>query len=467
MSRLSRRRLLRGSRRRRRRDCRGDTRLPINLEQSPSDHQFELQSRRGHPRHPVEANAHRVGDARQLSPSESLRLLEHATELILRHPTEHGGSPVDRRGTDHDEVAQSLKQVLGKAARILPGLNDTVRRPERRRRVWCGERRHDVIDELGVREAEQPRGPIGRHSVALRARDELVKNRQRVAHRATAGPNHERQHSGFDSHALTVAQRLRVVDEGPRGDEPERVVVRARADRADHLVGLGCREHELHVRRRFFDDLEQRVEPAGGDHVCLVDDEDLEAIPRRRKDCTLTKVTRIIDAAVTRRVDLDDVERSAALSAQLDTARARTARSVGRPLSTVQAAGENSRRRRLAATAGAAEQVGVPDATGPQCRPQWVGHLGLADHLGEALGPVTAIQCGNHGTMLPAGTDIALSGPKPQRDPSAHSPQHTTHSTQPTARRLSPQPPAARPAARSPPPRRSARPAPRRPNHPR
>src|SRR5690606_36585057 len=45
----------------------------------------------------------------------------------------------------------------------------------------------------------------------------------------------------------------------------------------------------------------------------------------------------------------------------------------------------------------AAEEVGVVDPIGAQCGSERIGHLRLPNELGEGLGPVAAIEGGNHG----------------------------------------------------------------------
>ena len=75
------------------------------------------------------------------------------------------------------------------------------------------------------------------------------------------------------------------------------------------LVRLGGREREHHTRRRFLEDLEQRVPRFARQHVRFVDDVDLVAVLTRR--CVhgaFAEFPGIIDAAIGRRVDLDDVE---------------------------------------------------------------------------------------------------------------------------------------------------------------
>ena len=82
----------------------------------------------------------------------------------------------------------------------------------------------------------------------------------------------------------------------------------ARLDGRRHEVQLGRRHHELHVRRRLFDGLEQRVERALRQPVDLVDDEDLEAVAHGRDRQGLDDdLPDGVDAGVGGAVNLEDV----------------------------------------------------------------------------------------------------------------------------------------------------------------
>ena len=85
-------------------------------------------------------------------------------------------------------------------------------------------------------------------------------------------------------------------------------MVRAGADGGEHLGGLGGGEDELHVLRWFLHDLQQGVEALPRDHVGLVDDEDLVAVPDGGERGAFPQVTGMIHAAVGGRVHLDDVQ---------------------------------------------------------------------------------------------------------------------------------------------------------------
>ena len=179
-----------------------------------------------------------------------------------------------------DEVAQVLEQVLDEAARVLPGLDDALYRRECGGCVASGKRLGHLVEQLGVCEAEQ------RHCELVADRplgtgDQLVEQAECVAGGAAACADDERQHTGVDRDALFVDDLGDVVEQHARRDQPEGIVVRSRADRADDLVGLGGREDELDVLRRLFDDLQECVEAVFRDHVGLVDDVDLVAVASR------------------------------------------------------------------------------------------------------------------------------------------------------------------------------------------
>ena len=76
------------------------------------------------------------------------------------------------------------------------------------------------------------------------------------------------------------------------------------------LSGLGRGEDELDVRRRFLDELQQGVETCGSHHVGFVDDVNLEAAAHRREERPFPQIASVVHAAVTGRVDLDDIDAS-------------------------------------------------------------------------------------------------------------------------------------------------------------
>ena len=84
----------------------------------------------------------------------------------------------------------------------------------------------------------------------------------------------------------------------------ERIVV-------GQLVHLGRGEDEFHVRGRFLERLEQRVERRAGEHVHLVDDVDLVAALGRGVADVVAQVAHLLDAVVGGAVDFEHVEAAA------------------------------------------------------------------------------------------------------------------------------------------------------------
>ena len=244
---------------------------------------------------------------RDSAPGPNCRgLLTYPLELVLR------GAAQDRRGTvrdggNHDQVSEAFEQVLDEAPGVVAGLDDLVDLAEHGAAVAGREPVDRGVEQLALGEPEQRRSTFVGQAFVAGPGHQLVEHGQRVADRAAAGTNDEGEDTGGDRDLLGSAQLAQVVLQPKRGDEPERVVVGARADRADDLVGLGRGKDELHVLGRLLDDLEQGVEALHRHHVRLVDDVDLVARLRRPVRRPLTQVARVVDPSVAGRVDLDHV----------------------------------------------------------------------------------------------------------------------------------------------------------------
>ena len=365
-------------------------------QQDAGGDELELEPRRGGAGHLGEPGVDDVGRTGERAGPERRGLAPHPLELVLGHVPQHLAGTVGQRGDD-DEVAQPLEEVLDEAARVEAGLDDLVDRPEDRSSVARREGVDRGVEQLTVGEAEQGRGRLVGQAVGPGARDELVEHGQRVTHRAPTRTHDEGEHAGGDRDALLDAELLHVRLQPGRRDEAERVVVGARADGADDLLGLGGREDELHVLGRLLDDLEQGVEALRRDHVRLVDDVDLVAALCRAVRGPFAQVTGVVDTTVARGVDLDHVDRAGAAPRQRDARVAGAARLRGGAGLAVQAARQDAGAGGLPAATGAAEQVGVVDPPGAQRLHERLGHVLLPDDVDERLGPVAAVQGGAHG----------------------------------------------------------------------
>ena len=113
------------------------------------------------------------------------------------------------------------------------------------------------------------------------------------------------------------------------------------------------------MRRRLLERLQQGVERLAGELVGLVDDVDLVLALGGRESDLFTQVPHLVDAAVARRVDLDQVEEPSV--ADGDAVLALVARLAVLGLGAVHRLRDEPRDGRLADAARSGEEVGMRD----------------------------------------------------------------------------------------------------------
>ena len=272
----------------------------------------------------------------------------------------------------------------------MAGLDHALDDAEGRGTVTTRKRVDGLVEQRGIRVPEQRHRRLVADLAVDRAGHQLIEHRQGVSHRAAARTHDEGQDTLSHADVFLGAQGRQIRAEDVRRDQAERVVMGARADRADDALGFRRRENKLDVLGR------------------LLDDEDLVAVAHRREGGAFTQVTRVVDAAVRGRVNLDDVERTGAAGGQLAAGFALTARGIRGTLRTVQTARQDARGRCLAASARPGEQVRVCHAIRAQRRLERLRHVLLPDHLVEGVGAIPAIQCCGHPPSLVGPTPICV-----------------------------------------------------------
>ncbi|MDI2033407.1 hypothetical protein PJL15_00504 [Paenarthrobacter nitroguajacolicus] len=342
----------------------------------------------------------RVGDVccpGKLGRAKVCGLVAHPGDLVLRHSPQDGVGAFGH-GLDDDEIAETLQKVLDEAPGIVSGLDDAVNRAENRGGIGNRDGIDDVVQQGGVRVTKKCYCEFVVQAVRARAGHELVQHGEGVADRTPACADDEREHAGSNRNVFLPAEQLEVLHERLRRNQPEGVVVRARADGPDDLVRLSGGKDELDVFRWLFDNLEQCVEAGRRDHVGLVNDEDLVAVPNRGEGGALAEITGVIDATVAGGVDLDDVQGSRSAACQFHTAGALAARGVGGAFRAVQAARQDARGGGFAAAARAGEEIGVVHAVLPERRHQRLRDVFLPDNVRERVRAIPSIQgsCNSH-----------------------------------------------------------------------
>ena len=157
---------------------------------------------------------------------------------------------------------------------------------------------------------------------------------------------------------------------------------------------FSCRENKDDMGRRFFHDLEQRVESAGGEHVHLVDDIDPVFADSRGKVCLVPQIADIVDAVVGRRVHFGDVEYRTILDSFADRAL-----QAGVPVYRVQAVdclGEDFGTGGFTGSSRTGKQVSVGGFARADLILQNRGDVFLRNDIGKELRPPFAVECQIH-----------------------------------------------------------------------
>jgi hypothetical protein len=146
---------------------------------------------------------------------------------------------------------------------------------------------------------------------------------------------------------------------------------------------FGGRENKFDRWRRFFQSLQQRVERIFGDLVNFIDDVNLKSALSRLIADIFDDLANLIDAAIGRTVDFENVDRIAL--GNLMTLSADATRSSGWPIIAIQRLGENSRCGCFAYSAHAGEQKCVWNPIGADGVLQGSGNMLLPGDIRKGL----------------------------------------------------------------------------------
>ena len=124
----------------------------------------------------------------------------------------------------------------------------------------------------------------------------LVEQGQRIARRAFGGAGDQGQRAFLDLDLFLFRQGGQIGGQFGAVDAAQIETLAARQHRHRHFADLGGGENEFHMRRRFFQRLEQAVEGLLGQHVHFVDDVYLVARRDRGIAHALDDLADVVDA---------------------------------------------------------------------------------------------------------------------------------------------------------------------------
>ncbi len=304
----------------------------------------------------------------------ALRLRQFLAVAQRRHRLEAG-----------DRVDQ-LQQVLQHHAEIGAAFVRQLGDLQRLARLAGHHRLQQVEHQAAVGQAQHV-GDRRLGDRTIRLGDRLIQQRQPVAHRAIGRARDQIERGRLHRHRLLHrdAGEMRGQFRDPHPPQVEALAARQHGDR--HLAQFGGGEHELHVRRRLLQRLQQRVERVARQHVDFVDDEHLGARLDRAVAGRLDDLAHVVDAGAAGGVHFHHV--GVAVGQDRDAIGAYAAGIRGRPAGAVRAgavqrAGDDAGGGGLAHPAHAGEHEGMGDPAGGEGVAQDAHHRLLADQVVEA-----------------------------------------------------------------------------------
>ena len=248
-----------------------------------------------------------------------------------------------------------------------------------------------MIEHLGDAPfSGETHGGVHRLHVDRLMRRALVQQTQRVAHAAVGEARDQLRRVGAQVEALLFRDGGEIVRDARNVDAAEAVPLAAGQDRRGDLLQLRRRENEHQVRRRLLQNLQQRVEGRGREHVHLVHDVHALFDRRGREDGFFPQGAHVVHAVIRGRVQLHHVH-----DRPLADAAAGGAGAAGVPVHGVLAVdglGEDARAGGLAGAAGADEDIGMGKAVVFHLIFQRLGDMLLPNDLIEGLRPPFSVQ---------------------------------------------------------------------------
>ncbi len=213
-----------------------------------------------------------------------------------------------------EQHAQIADQLPVKLMHILATFGRFGDEPEASPGIALRQRIDQLRQALIPAQTQDAAHRVGRHDVratGIAIQRELVEQTLGIPQAAGRLARDERQRLILDGEALPVADRAKPPDRAGQWNAAKVKSLAAGGDRVRKLVRLGGRQDELHMRRRLFQRLEEGVERVPGELMRLIDNVELHPQLGRRVLDLLAQVANVIDPAIRRRVDLDNVDRRA------------------------------------------------------------------------------------------------------------------------------------------------------------
>ena len=287
-------------------------------------------------------------------------------------------------------LAQRVDHLVQEHAQVPAAFLEAVEEDNARRGVPAGERGDEPVHQLGVGQSQEVPYGVGLDAACRRA-EQLVEDGLRVAHAPCGQAGDHADRVRIRLAAVGRQDALELAGDLRDGETPDVEPLEPRQDGRREVLRVGRREHERHEVGRLLERLEEGVPGVLRDLVGLVEDVDLAPEVGGGVAQALAQLADIVDAAIGRGVDLDQVQGPALADGVARVTRV-AGIGVGSEVLAVERLGEDPRERRLAGATRSSEQ----DRVRHLARGHGIAQRGddrlLADDLGERLGAPSAVE---------------------------------------------------------------------------
>ena len=323
----------------------------------------------------------------------------------------------------HHEIAEMEDQIGQQTGQIASFLGLPAHVIERLRRFSAQNRSAEGTNAVVAGQTEDIEHVLLGDAVATEG-DELIEHRLGITHPTVRAHGNGVSRKGLEFHLFQFRNVLKMLRNERSRNLPEIEALAAAQNGWENLVRLGGCKDELHMRRRFLERLQERIEGTRAEHMNLVDVVDPELAAGRRIVDALPQRADVVHAVVGGTVDFRDIKTATLgdfhtdilVRIEIDL---RTARAVERLR-------KNPARTRFSGASGPHKEIGMRQPVLRDGIPERPDHVILPENIIERLRSVLAgenlVLHGSDGTRIAEAGNGEL--PAPRRDSSGHRPDH-------------------------------------------
>ena len=218
----------------------------------------------------------------------------------------------------------------------------------------------------------------------------MVEQGQGISHRTIRAAGNVIQSLFFDLVPIQLPQFAHPIDDRLHGHPFEIIPLASGQYGNRYFVYLGRRQNENHIRRRFLQRFQQRIECRCREHMYLVDDINFITAFCRRIFNFADQLPHLFNTAVGRRINFDHIHRIAGCDGRTGCALS-TRTPVRLRMLTIDSRRENPCYRRLSRAPCPRKQIGVPDTVCMQLIFQCPNDMLLPFYIIECMRAVSPV----------------------------------------------------------------------------